>query len=120
MQAAIFEISQFAQFLVGDACDGINEILGSLLSKALHGDNRCFDVTANLLGGFWYLFNAVIFGIIVSQGLHRSLERAIHERIEAAKGRVLTIPAVGHGRKEGCMSVLFSRGVVPCASRIGM
>ena len=28
-------------------------ILADLLSAELDGDNRCFDVTANLLGGFW-------------------------------------------------------------------
>ena len=55
----------------------------------------------------------------MTQSLHRSLERAIHERIEAAKGRVLTIPALIKGRKEGCLSTLFLRCFVPCASRIG-
>ena len=40
-------------------CDGINKILAALLAKELNGDSRCFDVTANLLGGFWYVEMAV-------------------------------------------------------------
>ena len=68
-----------------------------------------------------YLFAAVMAGIIVTQTLHRSLERAIHERIAAAKGRVLSIPALvrTETRKEGCVSTLFLRCFVPCARRFG-
>ena len=99
--------------------------------------------------GMWsislrYLFAAVLLGIMVTQSLHRSLERSIHERIEVAKGerrfvgclfvsrdcrsvgflscvsfcqgRVL---AVEHGKKQGCLSSFFLRCFIPVARRAG-
>ena len=63
-----------------------------------------------------FLFCAVLLGILVTQSLHRSLERAMDERIEMAKGRVL---AFAPGTKQGCLSTLFLRCFVPCARRIG-
>lgn len=48
--AALLEISQFAMFIVGDACDGINQALASfvMIDAALDGDDKCFDVDAKL------------------------------------------------------------------------
>lgn len=45
--AALLEIQQFAMFIVGDSCDGINKLLENF-DEALDGDDKCFDVVAVL------------------------------------------------------------------------
>lgn len=39
---------QFASFIVGDSCDGINKLLVKFLDSQLDGDDTCFDVVAVL------------------------------------------------------------------------
>jgi hypothetical protein len=46
--AALLEIQQFAAFIVGDSCDGINEWLKENMDEELDGDDKCFDVVATL------------------------------------------------------------------------
>ena len=43
-------LKQFAAFIVGDSCDGINKLLEKFLDSQLDGDDLCFDVVAVLLG----------------------------------------------------------------------
>jgi hypothetical protein len=45
---AAFEIQQFAIFLIGDHCDGLNQFLREYMDEALDGDDVCFDVIATL------------------------------------------------------------------------
>ena len=44
--ASMLEIQQFAAFIVGDRCDGINMYLAMYLDKPLDGDDVCFNVIA--------------------------------------------------------------------------
>lgn len=47
--AALMEIQQFAAFIVGDSCDGINKILEQEpFNTLLDGDDKCFDVVATI------------------------------------------------------------------------
>lgn len=46
--AALLEVQQFAAFIVGDGCDGINVILAEYMDPILEGDDKCFDVVAEL------------------------------------------------------------------------
>jgi len=46
--AALMELQQFAAFIVGDSCDGINQVLTKFLDGPLEGDDKCFDVIAKL------------------------------------------------------------------------
>jgi hypothetical protein len=48
IMAALLEIQQFAAFVIGDACDGINVWLAKNMDEQLHGDDKCFDVIAKL------------------------------------------------------------------------
>lgn len=48
--AALLEIQQFAAFIVGDSCDSINVILAEYMDPILDGDDKCFDVIAELDG----------------------------------------------------------------------
>lgn len=65
--AAITELEQLAQFLVGGRCDFINPILEKFFSFLLDGDNKCFDVTTTLLPGCWLMFCACGLYIVVGQ-----------------------------------------------------
>ena len=48
MLASVYEIQQFAEFIIGDACDEINKILKEYFDELLNGDDVCFDVVASL------------------------------------------------------------------------
>ena len=75
---ALFEISQFAAFMVGDKCDGLNKLLKKHLDGALDGDDVCFDVTTKLSGGSALLVPAAIIsgvgGIFLLRLAHNALE----------------------------------------------
>jgi hypothetical protein len=46
--AALIQLQQFAAFIIGDSCDGINVILAEYFSEPLDGDPKCFDAIAIL------------------------------------------------------------------------
>lgn len=46
--AALLEIEQFAEFIIGDSCDEIDKILKEYFDDQLHGEDTCFKVTATL------------------------------------------------------------------------
>jgi hypothetical protein len=48
MAASLLEIQQFAEFVVGDACDRLNVFLATYMDEILEGDDTCFDVVAYL------------------------------------------------------------------------
>ena len=62
--AALLEIRQFANFIVGDSCDGINKILKKYLNEQLDGDDKCFDVIATLTEKCWTIFFAAVLMVI--------------------------------------------------------
>jgi len=76
--AALLELQQFAQFIVGNRCDLINKILATYADDMLHHDDKCFDVIATLKTGCWILFSAcviyVVVGSLVVKGCHNALK----------------------------------------------
>jgi hypothetical protein len=78
--AALFEIEQFADFIIGDVCDGINEVLKVCCDEQLDGDDKCFDVTASLLPMFWVLGLASCVMFFFGLGLLKISQRSLHER----------------------------------------
>lgn len=77
--AALLELQQFAQFIIGNKCDMINKFLRTPLANGLlHGDDKCFDVEATLKTGCWVLFAAcaiyVLVGSLVVRGCHNALK----------------------------------------------
>ncbi|KAJ8602255.1 hypothetical protein CTAYLR_003634 [Chrysophaeum taylorii] len=89
--ASITEISQFAQFMVGDKCDAINKILKKYLNKQLHGDDKCFDVVTQIHHGSWLLFAGAILSGFLSQFVLRCAHTALEER--AAREEAARRPA---------------------------
>jgi hypothetical protein len=75
---SLLQLSQFAQFMIGDKCEAINPFLEKYFDTVLDGDDTCFDVVAILEPGCWILFGAsliFIFGCIWIQGLiHSAIE----------------------------------------------
>jgi Paraquat-inducible protein A len=92
--AALLEIQQFAQFIIGDKCVPINNFLLRYFDKALDGDAQCFDVVATLLWGCWVLFLAVIFYMFVGNFLMRMCHKALGERLKRAHERAEGAPVV--------------------------
>jgi hypothetical protein len=80
--AALLEIEQFAGFIIGDKCDGINKILEAFLDKPLNGDDVCFDVVATLGNESWYLFTGAAMSTIVSWGMLQMCHVALEDRYE--------------------------------------
>ena len=80
--ACILEIRQFAAFMVGDACDGLNEILAEYMDTALHGEDVCFDVKTTLTPQVYLLFVAVFIVCVANNLSLWLIERCISERVK--------------------------------------
>jgi len=78
--ASLLEISQFAQFIIGDRCDLINVYLKAYFDEALQGEDKCFDVITKLETGCWLLFSGCIFYLISSIVVMRACHRALSKR----------------------------------------
>ena len=83
--AALFQISTFASFIIGDRCDLINQFLQENFGKYLRDDAVCYSVAAYVNGSVWYLVLGVLLNsLCVSFGL-RLVHCAINERIAQAQ-----------------------------------
>jgi hypothetical protein len=79
--AAILQISQFTEFIVGDKCDAINPIVKKYFSDILDGHNTCFEVKAYLESGCWILFAATIIFYVVTYAVMKICRNALDERL---------------------------------------
>jgi hypothetical protein len=78
--AAMFEIRQFCNFIIGSKCDGINKILKAYFDKQLHGDDKCFDTIATTDDGTWQLLAAVVVYTFVANAAMQACRTVIRER----------------------------------------
>ena len=83
--AALLEIQQFASFIVGTSCDGINTYLQEYLNTALDGDDLCFDVVTALYPACGMLFFAAFLLAITSIPAVSFCESALQDRIKVAR-----------------------------------
>ena len=79
--AAIVEIGQFTEFIVGDKCDSIDPFIAKYFYKILDGHNNCFEVRAYLKSGCWLLFVAAIIFFISSNIVMKVCRTALDERL---------------------------------------
>ena len=81
--AAVMEIQQFAQFVIGDKCDPINALLVPVKDEwpLLRDDARCFDVVTVLQDGSWALFGSVVASTITVWTVMPLCHRAINDRL---------------------------------------
>ena len=81
---SLLEISQFAQFMVGAACDPFNLVLLLVLGP---DDPKCFDSKVDLQAGCAILFAAAVLSNIGSQLVFRLCEYSIEDREHRIKVR---------------------------------
>jgi len=79
--AAIMEIGQFTEFIVGDKCNEINPIISKYFYQTLDGHNTCFEVKAYLENGCYLLFIAAIMFFISSNIVMKVCRNALDERL---------------------------------------
>ena len=79
--AAIVEIGQFTEFIVGDKCDSIDPFIAKYFYKILDGHNTCFEVRAYLKSGCWFLFVAAIIFFIASNIVMKVCRNSLDERL---------------------------------------
>lgn len=108
LMAALLEIHQFAQFIIGDKCDAVNKLLVPF-NSILDGYDTCFDVSATLAEGCWTLFAASLVSIIVGMALMRLCHLVLAERLEHRKD----------GRDKWAAHAFWSTlaKILPCAVR---
>ena len=81
--AANLEISQFAAFIVGDSCDGINKILEQdKFDMLLGGDDKCFDLVANLKSSAWLIFTSAFTLVGISSFYLSVFHSCLHDKHE--------------------------------------
>ncbi|KAH0792051.1 hypothetical protein GPJ56_004060 [Histomonas meleagridis] len=89
--AAVLEISQFAQFMVGDKCDMIDPIVQQYFSQEeyVKGHETCFQVITVLLKGAYIMVGAAVMHdlttIVVNIVARRSLEGKKEDEMENDK-----------------------------------
>ncbi len=79
--AAVVEIGQFTEFIVGDKCDFINPFIKQYFHDTLEGHDTCFEVRAYLQSGCWILFIAAITYFIGSMVVMNVCRNALYERL---------------------------------------
>jgi hypothetical protein len=86
--AAILQIEKFAQFIIGDNCNGINVLVAKLIDNGVLPPNMeatCFDVVAELKGGMFLLGAALVMSIVTSLFVMPLCHQALDERLHAGK-----------------------------------
>jgi hypothetical protein len=78
MIAALFEISTFANFIVGDKCDVVNLLLRENVNGL--GDDKCFSVDASVRVNVLFLVFGVLLNSFVVSILLRLAHVALNER----------------------------------------
>lgn len=92
---SLFEIQQFAAFIVGDSCDAINVILAKYLDPVLHGEDVCFTVISNLIPSTaWLVFLASLCLMAIAVPSLAIAEVAVEDR----KHILANISSSAHGQ----------------------
>jgi len=79
--AALLELQQFAQFILGDRCDKINPLLEKYAQPLIGSDYKCFDVAASLKTGCWVMFSGCIIYVFVGALVIKFCHKALKYRI---------------------------------------
>uniref|UniRef100_A0A6B2KY53 Uncharacterized protein n=1 Tax=Arcella intermedia TaxID=1963864 RepID=A0A6B2KY53_9EUKA len=75
--AAVLEIDQFAQFIIGGRCDLINQILKDYFDKALNGKDKCFGVVTELQRGCYLLITGCVLYFFLNYFIHKSCHNSL-------------------------------------------
>ena len=91
--ASLLELEQFALFIVGDRCDGINAIMTSLNWNTFDGVDKCFDVVSTLSEGCFILF----FSAAISFGCAYSVMNVCHDALNERIRSISKLHEVDYG-----------------------
>jgi hypothetical protein len=78
--AALFEISTFASFIVGQKCDILNQILQDEFDDQLDGDDVCYSLSASASSNMWLLVVGVALNSALVSTLLRMAQNVVEER----------------------------------------
>jgi hypothetical protein len=105
---SLFSLEQYATFLLGDECDGLNALLARpYFAPLVRAEPRCFEVHNSLGAGLWILGAASLLQMALGNAV-MSLSRAAlddHElhlgrslalRVAAQRERAVPLAADGH------------------------
>jgi hypothetical protein len=86
--AALFEITTFASFIVGEKCDVINQILEDQFDSLLNGDDKCYSVNARVHINASFLVLGVILNSFLVSTMLRVIQIVVEERgVRVYQGR---------------------------------
>jgi hypothetical protein len=80
--ASVLEISQFAMFIVGDACNQINKILEDPRAPQLPGSQTCFGLKTDLRSGFFVLLSAGVVSFVMGRMMIGRCKRTLGLDVE--------------------------------------
>jgi len=83
--AALMQIVQLTEYMIGDACDGINVYLKKYLDTSLDGDDVCIDLIFRFTPSAWVIFMAGVSLFVLSTICLKLFDKGIHERINLLK-----------------------------------
>ena len=72
-------IEEFAQYVVGDKCDHLNEYLSRYVMDEV--DAKCFTESVQLLDGYWILVAVALLHSIASWTVLHMTQVALRERV---------------------------------------
>jgi len=88
---ALFQLSTFASFIVGDKCDAINQIIADQFDEELNGDDTCFSIHAYVSWSALFLVLGAAFNSFVVSSLLEIAQIAVEERAEPANDSQPTV-----------------------------
>ena len=102
---ALFEIRQFAKFIIGDRCDLINRLLDQYAKELfVDGPATCFDVHTKLLRGCWILVGSFAAYFLVSALVMHLCNAALEpDEIGASKAEVAESDSEQSSSEQGRM-----------------
>jgi hypothetical protein len=115
--AALFQISTFASFIIGNRCDMINQLLHEFFGEALQGDGVCYTVEASVDHNCWYLVAGVFLNSFVVSVVLRVAHCAMDERIarsQTVRGQTPQHPAAKELLVDATLSQKIFRLPIGC------
>jgi hypothetical protein len=112
--AALFQISTFASFIIGNRCDMINQFLHEFFGEALQGDGVCYTVEASVDHNCWYLVTGVFLNSFVVSVVLRFAHCAMDERIarsQTIRGQTPQHPAANDLLVDATLSQTLSQTI---------
>lgn len=80
--AALFQISTFASFMIGNKCDEINILADKIFDEK---DTICFMVDASVDSNCWYLLVGALANIVLVTFCLGFAETAVDEKVESSR-----------------------------------